>query len=150
MKRTLSILFCAMAGMLGHCSSAIAWETRTVDGSVFATNRVAEIEFSFNCLRTSPGRLTVSLSGVDLPSDFKGILVWFELPDGRNAKHSVDMVGGNAGWTGEMPVSELMLAEFASAAKMRVDAPLYSRTLFESDLKGTSAARAAFRENCGF
>lgn len=76
-------------------------------------------------------------------------MLWIKLPDGRTDRWPVNLSGTAAGAGGFHPVSDFTLEFFRNAASMEVELYPQRKTLAVLPMKGSGAARLAFREQCG-
>ncbi|MFS4437621.1 hypothetical protein ACMA5I_05345 [Paracoccaceae bacterium GXU_MW_L88] len=77
------------------------------------------------------------------------MMVWISAPDGRTARHAVDVVKEGPGLRGPFYTSDVVLEQFQNGARMVVDSPMTRRMFIDTDMRGTGAARLAFLEQCG-
>lgn len=138
--------------------SALAWEHGKSDNSAWARADQDGIQLSFMC-RRGTGRVSMTLSdlseGTDLSAPLKSIetsgalMLWIQLPDGRTSRDSFKGFNEQGSVAAEIPANHINWEFFANGQKLTLQDTGARKTLFESGMKGTGAARLAFEERCG-
>lgn len=79
----------------------------------------------------------------------RAVMMWIKAPDGRTDKWSIGVEQEGPSLTGRIAFSSQTLDFFGNAESLEVEDIAGRRTLMRSDMRGTGAARIAFRERCG-
>lgn len=153
-----------VTGLLFLCTCCLlaapagAWEHRKSADHASTWMEQNGIRLSLSCSRGT-GRVSMSLSdlseGVDLSAPLKSIettgalMLWIELPDGRTSRDSFIGFNEQGSIAAEIPANHIHWDFFANGHKIWLRDSGDGRILFESDMKGTGAARLAFSERCG-
>ncbi|MDP5306018.1 hypothetical protein [Paracoccus spongiarum] len=142
----------ALLGWLGLGAPAHAWElTKGPDhAATFTTD--GDYLLSISCQR-GRDHLEFGLNDRTLRGDgfeaVRAVMMWIKAPDGRTDKWSIEVSQEGPSLTGRIAFSARTLDFFGNAESLEVEDIFGRRTLLRSDMKGTGAARIAFRERCG-
>ena len=148
---------CRLTTMLIACLAlplpALGWDLHKQRDSVTTSQFSGQYILTMHCRRGS-NQLEFNLHDQTLRGDlFQGVrtvMMWIKAPDGRMDKWSSAVSPEGPSLSGLFEVSSYTLDFFGNAKSMSiVDTSGSRRVLFESDMKGTGAARIAFRERCG-
>ena len=77
------------------------------------------------------------------------LLLMIKTPDARTVRNPISSFNEQGSVAAEIPVNAFDLEAFANGQSMVLQDSATGRTLFQSGMKGTGAARLAFRERCG-
>lgn len=148
----------ALLALLLLSSPAMAWDLRKSADSASTSVVQDGIRLTFWCSRGGD-RVSLSLSdiseGVDLSAPLKDIstsgamMLWIELPDGRTSRDPFSGFNEQGSIAAEIPAGHINWDFFANGEALRIQDTRTRKTLFKSGMKGTGAARLAFRERCG-
>lgn len=137
---------------------ADAWDLRKQADSA-STSMVSDgIRISLMCRRNRNHvdlLLTDISGGVDLSAPLKGMttsgamMMWIELPDGRTSRDSFSAFNEQGSISAIIPTDQVSWDFFANGQRLWVQDTGVNKKLFESGMKGTGAARLAFKERCG-
>ncbi|MCU9848031.1 hypothetical protein OEZ60_08430 [Defluviimonas sp. WL0024] len=131
---------------------ALAWETEQTPDSARTWQSVSGLAAEFGCRRGQQGYLDFRLTDAAGGGRFAGIrslMLWIELADGRTARYPVDVAIAGPSLIGRFYVSAEILDHFQNGTAMIIDSALPRQEFLRTDMKGTGAARLAFRERCG-
>ena len=148
MRRLIALLLAsAMAA-----SPALAWDLRKEDHSAATTETVGDSAVTLRCWR---GRDHLGFELDDLTGggqhrgEIRNLMLWIKLPDGRTDRWPVGVIAEGPVLSGAAIVSDFNLGFFANAESLEVTVANTGQLLFRSGMKGTGAARIAFKERCG-
>lgn len=131
--------------------AAAEWTLRQSDGYAQTTTSGPGYRLEVWCRRGGP--LDMTLVALNSTADFKGVqglMLWLTRPDGRTDRWPVDVIPEGPALSGQFSVSEFNLDFFRHGASFVLDAPATGKTFLEGGMKGTGAARLAFKEQCGY
>lgn len=138
-------------------SPAMAWELRKSADSASTMLVQDGIQLSLKC-RQGRDRVSLMLSdlseGADLSAPLRsmntsgGLMLWIEMPDGRTSRDSFSAFNEQGSIAAEIPKEHINWDFFANGRKLWIKDTQTNETLFQSGMKGTGAARLAFRERC--
>lgn len=147
-------LFCAIM----TSTPTWAWEHGKSEDSAWARMDQDGIQLSFQC-RRGTGRVSMVLSdlsqGADLSAPLRSIdtsgalMLWIQLPDGRTSRDSFAGFNEQGSVVAEIPANHINWEFFANGQQLTLQDTGTRRELFKSQMKGTGAARLAFKERCG-
>lgn len=147
---------CITTALLLAASPVDAWEHGKGQNTASATETAAGIRVSFSCQqgRNDLGFSIGAVSGDDAIDDLRfararNLMIWIRLPDRRTIKWSFAASPEGPHLTGVIAMSSYNLDFFGNAEHMEIEDNNTNDVLFTSDMKGTGAARIAFRERCG-
>lgn len=154
-RLTISIL---MAALCAFSSPASAWELIKRDNGATTAMEQNGIRLSLSCSR-GQGFISMVLTdiseGTDLSAPLKSVetsgalMLWIELPDGRTSRDSFTGFNEQGSVAASIPTTHISWDFFANGHKLWLQDSGKRERLFESGMKGTGAARLAFRERCG-
>lgn len=148
MRRLISILLASAM----VASPALAWDLHKEANSVRTQETIGDSAVALICHR---GRDQLEFNLKDLTGGnqnrgkITNVMLWVKLPDGRTDRWPVEVSGEGPQLTGPAYVSDFNLGFFANAESLEVTEATTGELLFRSDMKGTGAARIAFKERCG-
>jgi hypothetical protein len=137
---------------LGMAAPAAAdWTTQAGGGAVLVRQQDQGWTIEMRCARSTPGVLGVTIAGpaADSLAGVSTIGIGAELPGGRRRGAEVPVTSRGQVATGNWRVNDGALEIFAQGLTMGIRLGEAGRTL-TTDMKGTAAARAAIRSQCGF
>lgn len=147
----ISRFFAALLlGLLFATPAAAEWSLRQSDGFAKTTTGGPGYRLEIWCRRGQP--LQLALTALGSNRDFrgvKGLMMWLTRPDGRTDRWPVDVSPEGPALTGRLIVSEFNLDFFRYGQTFVLDAPGKGLVFMEGGMKGTGAARLAFKEQCG-
>lgn len=137
-----------------------AWTSGSGEGTAYAMVQADGVTLHIGCnglLGTRELFLTLSGPVPDYPGLSKtddarsALMLWIEQPDGRTDRHSVSAhyFAPDEAFVGRALLGEAELDRFGSAARLYLTTVRFDEPLFVTEMKGTAAARAAFRAGCG-
>ncbi|MFV0299393.1 MAG: hypothetical protein ACK5IP_00640 [Paracoccus sp. (in: a-proteobacteria)] len=147
MKKSVAMLTVALIG-----SPAAAWQLGKYDDHATTRETVGHYIIKLTCYR---GQDYLGFELVDLTQEGRGmetpvpLMIWITLPDGRTDKWSFRATPEGPALAGTIPVSSLTLDHFGNGETLVLAAPTGDKEWLRTDMKGTGAARIAFRERCG-
>ncbi|MBY8976649.1 hypothetical protein KHP62_12570 [Rhodobacteraceae bacterium NNCM2] len=139
-----------LAAVFFALPAAAEWQTKQSDGRAVASYSSDRYRVEISCWR---GRgFYMSIFDLDLRGNemdgVKNVMVWVTLPDGRTDRWPVDVIQEGPSISGDLIISDFNLEFFRNGKSFTIDAPLTGATYLNGDMKGTGAARLAFRERC--
>ncbi|TRW92758.1 hypothetical protein FNJ84_20910 [Paracoccus sp. M683] len=139
-------------------SRADAWELGKSADSAWTAESSDGIRLGFSCSRGT-GRVSMMLTdlskGVDLSAPLASIeasgslMLTIRLPDGRTSSKPIASFNEQGSVAAEVPTGSFDLEAFANGQSLLLEDVGTGKALFQSGMKGTGAARLAFRERCG-
>lgn len=152
MRRITAALFLSAATLGSAPLPAAAWEMFKGENSVSTFQQAGNYSVTISCTR-GRDRLGFTISDLDQSGDgfdrIEAVMIWITLPDGRTDKWSIIVSPEGPALSGPIAFSSQTLDFFGNGASFGITTFPESRKIFESDMKGTGAARIAFRERCG-
>lgn len=149
MRRAILSAMLAWAAMAlpGH-----GWELIKRDDSATTLQRQGDYLMSLSC-RRGRGEVEFALNDDSLRGDaFIGVetlAMRVIAPDGGAETWSIAVGMEGPSLTGPVRATAQMLDAFGNGESLTLEDPARRRVLFRSEMKGTGAARIAFRERCG-
>lgn len=128
-----------------------AWELSKRDGAASAAQRSGDLVASISCSGRWPVLsidLTSRSADYGILAAVPGITLHLIQPDGSVERVPVTVMGEGPSLNGQFPPTARTMQAFANGAMLRITRTETGQLLFESDMKGTGAARIAFAERC--
>ncbi len=139
------------AAVLAAAPASAEWVHRQSDGFARADYDGGRYDVQLSCRKGRGFEFTVSdetLRGDEMEG-VTGVMMWVTLPDGRTDRWPIDVAMEGPSLSGTPLLSDFSLEFFRNGVSFRVDAPRTGTVFVEGDLRGSGAARLAFRERCG-
>ena len=134
-------------------TAAAEWTWDQGGGSAMAETRKNGYIFRLSCEAGRGSEVYLGIragSGGDPDlATARTAMLWIKLPDGRIDRWPVSVSGTRSGTGGRHPVTALNLDIFRNAVSMEVELYPQRKTLAVLDMRGSGAARLAFKEQCG-
>ena len=126
------------------------WTFRQKDGFAMTRTSGSGLVLELSCRRGQPLELLLDFqnSTRDLGGT-KSLMLWLQMPDGRTDRWPVDVVQEGPVLSGRLFVSDFNLDFFRSGKSFELTLGGSPDVLMRGNMKGTGAARLAFKEQCG-
>lgn len=146
-RRQGTVAVPVLAAAMALAGAAAGWQLAETDTGLALRNDLGALTVDFSCSGQDPGVIRFALTGRDFGA-VSGVTVHFRHTDGSSGSHDVAVTADGDGLHGRLPLTEAMLSELRSGARMVVVVGGEQVTIVRNMVAG-GLAREVVREFCG-